>query len=143
LLKKVHHIAYLVRDLDRAVEFYTEVFKVKVYKRQFFEPRGIEVALFYVGDVLFELIQPVKEGTRAYDYLQEHGEGFFHIAFEVEDIEWSLKEAERNGASLLHSRPIPGIEWDVAWLDLESTMGVYTQFVKTHKEENKHGHDHE
>lgn len=130
MLKKIHHIAYLVRDLDKAVVLYENVFQVHVHHRQAFEPRGIEVALFYVGEVLFELICPVEKGTRAYCYLQEHGEGFFHIAFEVADIEERLHEVEKKGVRLIDNHPIPGISWDVAWLERESTLGVYTQFVR-------------
>jgi methylmalonyl-CoA/ethylmalonyl-CoA epimerase len=137
MLKKIHHIAYIVSDLDKAVELYENVFQVSVHQRQFFAPRGIEVALFYVGEVLFELIQPVEEGTRAYRYLQEHGEGFFHIAFEVDGIEERLKELEEKGIELIHKNPVPGIDWDVAWMKRESTLGVYSQLVRVHGKEGK------
>ena len=130
MLKKIHHIAYLVKDLNAAVELYERAFQAKIHHRQFFEPRGIEVALFYVGDILFELIQPVKEGTRAHQYLQEKGEGFFHIAFEVDEIEKRLEELQKRGIELIHTKPIPGVDWDVAWLDKDSTLGVYSQLVK-------------
>jgi methylmalonyl-CoA/ethylmalonyl-CoA epimerase len=133
MLKKVHHIAYIVKDLNQAVNLYEDVFGASIHQRQFFEPRGIEVALFYVGDILFELIQPVKEGTRAYNYLKENGEGFFHIAFEVDGIEQRLQEIEAKGIDLIHQKPIPGIEWDVAWMKRESTLGVFSQFVKVNK----------
>lgn len=135
MLKKIHHIAYIVSDLDKAVELYENVFQVSVHQRHLFEPRGIEVALFYVGDVLFELIQPVEEGTRAYQYLQEKGEGFFHIAFEVDHIEERLKEIEGKGLELIHKKPILGIDWDVAWIKKESTLGVYSQFVQANEKE--------
>jgi methylmalonyl-CoA/ethylmalonyl-CoA epimerase len=135
MLKKIHHIAYIVKDLDQATEFYKNVFQAEFFRRQSFEPRGIEVALFYVGDVIFELIEPVKEGTRAYDFLQENGEGFFHIAFEVDDIEERLQEVEAKGVELIHKKPIPGVDWDVAWMKRESTHGVYSQFVRTKKDQ--------
>lgn len=137
MLKKVHHIAYIVRDLNQAVELYENVFQVSVHQRQFFEPRGIEVALFYVGDILFELICPVQEGTRAYEFLQQKGEGFYHIAFEVDGIEERLKELEEKGVGLIHNKPIPGIDWDVAWMKRESTLGVYSQLVQVNSIHNK------
>lgn len=130
MLKKVHHIAYIVKDLDRSVGLYKNVFGVEIHHRQDFEPRGIEVALFYVGDILFELIMPIKEDTRAYHYLEEHGEGFFHIAFEVDNIEDRLGEIKEKGIELIHEKPIPGVDWDVAWMKRESTLGVYSQLVK-------------
>ena len=54
MFKKIHHIAYLVRDLDKAAVLYENAFGVKVYGRQAFPPRGIEVAFFNVGDVLLD-----------------------------------------------------------------------------------------
>ncbi|KJS19203.1 MAG: hypothetical protein VR72_19485 [Clostridiaceae bacterium BRH_c20a] len=134
MFKKIHHIAYLVRDLDKAAVLYENAFGVKVYGRQAFPPRGIEVAFFNVGDVLFELIMPVEKGTRAYNYLEEHGEGFFHIAFEVDSIEKHLKMARAAGAEPMHDEPIPGVDWDVAWLKREGVFGVFSQFVKTKEE---------
>jgi methylmalonyl-CoA/ethylmalonyl-CoA epimerase len=132
MLKRVHHIAYIVENLDQAVDFYESIFHVSVHHRQFFEPRGLEVALFYVGDILFELVSPTEEGTRAFQYLQENGEGFFHIAFEVDQLEDRLREIEDKGVKLIHNKPIPGLDWDVAWIKRESTRGVYSQLVRVH-----------
>lgn len=132
MLNKIHHIAYVVRDLDRAVGVYEKAFGCRLLSRQRFAPRNAEVALFQVGEVLLEIIQPLGPGEPM-RHLERFGEGFFHIAFEVDGIQERLGELESRDVKLLDRRPRPGLNWDVAWIDPESTFGVQTQLVEAEK----------
>lgn len=128
MLKRVHHLAVLVRDLDRAMALYRDTFGLRLIRRMLFVERNVDVVLFDLGGVILEVMQPVGPG-RPQAWLEQHGEGFFHIAFVVDNLPARLRELEAQGVGLLDREPRPGIGWLVAWLDRESTFGLQAQLV--------------
>jgi methylmalonyl-CoA/ethylmalonyl-CoA epimerase len=130
MLKGVHHIAYLVEDLDAATKQFVDVFGGKFLSRRFFEPSGVEVVMVDLGNVVFELVLPVQEGTDSWKHMQVHGPGFYHIAFLVDDINAALPVLEKGGVGLIDRAAVPGVDWDVAWLTTESMLNVPSQLAK-------------
>lgn len=43
-----------------------------------------------------------------------------------------MAEVAAAGVRLRDPVPIPGLDWDVAWLDAADTHGVHLQFVRPH-----------
>ncbi len=70
-LKRIHHIDFVVRDLDRAVEKYQKIFQVPIIKREKLESRGIEAARFMLGDTWIILVQPVSEDSPVKKFLDK------------------------------------------------------------------------
>jgi methylmalonyl-CoA/ethylmalonyl-CoA epimerase len=128
--KKIHHIAYVVRDLEAALKTYEDLLGMKVVERGTVEHRGIELALIKMGETLIELIMPARSDSPVQQYLDEHGEGFFHIALEVDNIESALAELESRGLRFTE-KPRPGFRnWRVAFIDPSLTHGVLTQLLE-------------
>lgn len=60
------------------------------------------MAFFDVGPGLqLELIQPNEEPSTWRDYLNEHGEGIHHIAFQIKDSQAKVASAEAAGLQLV------------------------------------------
>ena len=60
------------------------------------------LAFFDVGPGLqLELIQPNEAPSTWRDFLNEHGEGMHHLAFQVRDSKAQVKNAEANGLRLV------------------------------------------
>jgi methylmalonyl-CoA/ethylmalonyl-CoA epimerase len=57
MLKRIHHIDFLVRDMDQAIAQYTRIFGVQVENRV--KVQGVELTYFHIGDVLIALISPI------------------------------------------------------------------------------------
>lgn len=109
MYKKIHHLAYVVRDLGAALKTYRDQLGMTVIERGQLENRGVELALIKVGETFIELIMPVDLGSPVQRYLEEHGEGFFHIALEVDDIERCMAELEGRGVKFTE-RPRVGFK---------------------------------
>ena len=75
----IDHVAINVRDLDKAVEFYTKVIGLKITTREPSKP-GIEYFLD-VGPSLLGIIQ-AKETDNAHPFANE-GLGANHFSFRV------------------------------------------------------------
>jgi len=77
----------------------------------------------YLGNKILELIEPGKEGSPWKEHLDQKGEGFHHIAFNVDDLEGITSKLLQQGAtSLFHARLEDGTGGD--YLDLGSGLVV-------------------
>jgi methylmalonyl-CoA/ethylmalonyl-CoA epimerase len=116
----ISQIAVVVRDMEQALKSYTEnlgwgpwsVFDYKPPLLHDTYVRGEEVefrmigAETHVGDLGFELIQPVSGPSIYQDFLDRNGEGVQHIAcmkHSTEDSELMLEHWRERGAKVLMS----------------------------------------
>lgn len=109
---KVHHICIAVHDIERTAAYlesvgigpwrdygslaqYTEL--EVPHEDGFF---ASTYRITQVGDLELQLVQP-GEGSPQHRFLQEHGEGAFHVGFEVGDIDASEDKALALGLRVL------------------------------------------
>jgi methylmalonyl-CoA/ethylmalonyl-CoA epimerase len=146
----IDQVAVVVRDLDEAMERYTNEFGIGPWDVYTFSPdwingmtfRGKEqpytmkLALTQVGDVMYELIEPV-EGPNSYEeFLKEHGEGLHHLGYFVDDIDAVIEEMESKGYSLLQSGRGMGIQNDggYAYFDTGGALGCIVEAIEMPQE---------
>lgn len=130
MVKRIHHIDYVVHDLDHAVATYQKILGVAPGPREDLASRGIRAQRFRLGETFLILVEPVAPGF-VRDFLEKHGEGFFHIAYEVEDIEKEAARLEAEGIGLRDKVPRRGLEgWKLVDLDPRSTCGVECQLAE-------------
>jgi len=114
---KFDHLAIVVDDLDAALAHFRKVFGFRdedlVYERDYDDvdpdTRDAEVmhfALFPVGEVYLELIEPVSDGP-VKKFLDRTGGGVHHIGITSNDIvsEWKLHEELRDDVGVVGDRP--------------------------------------
>ncbi|WP_168247809.1 MULTISPECIES: VOC family protein [unclassified Mesorhizobium] len=104
-------LAYVVRDIDAAIKYWTEVMRIGPFvlietsrgPRDFFYRGQVTemdfyVAFAYMGDVQIELIQPKDDHPSLYkEFFAQGREGFHHSAFWPEDFPAACKWLEANG----------------------------------------------
>jgi methylmalonyl-CoA/ethylmalonyl-CoA epimerase len=95
-IKKIDHIGIAVKDLSNALKLYTDVLKLKVKKIEEFEDLNVKVAFIPVGEVLVELVQPTTDDAPLAKRIKEQGEGLYHLAYRVKNIDESLEEIKGN-----------------------------------------------
>jgi methylmalonyl-CoA/ethylmalonyl-CoA epimerase len=111
----LHHISIVVRDIDKAVKFYSSIgigpFEdyppLKEYvKLQVADEVGFHNLRFKVvqiGPIQIQLCQP-GEGKSAYrDFLEKKGEGVYHLGFVVDDVDRSEAELKKLGLQVISS----------------------------------------
>ncbi len=131
MIQRAHHIDFVVRDIDRAASRFAAIFGVEPLERERLEDRGVEVVRFDVGGLWIALVQPIRDDSPVQAFLDKHGEGFFHIAFKVEDVETEAARMESEGIRLVNRIPRLGVEgWKLVDLEMEDTFGVYTQLIQ-------------
>lgn len=130
-LKRIDHLGVIVDNLDQAVQGFTERLGLKL---DHIEQYGdeLDIAFLPCGDTLVELIQPrTNEGSNA-EYLQEHGPGIQHVAFEVDDLDASLAELDERGVKPLGNAPMPGAGgMRIAFLEPEAFGGILVELCES------------
>lgn len=131
MLNRIDHLGYAVEDIEAASRFYEENFAVVVREREVVEDQGIIATIFRVGESSIELVQPTGPDSPVGKFLARRGEGFHHVAFEVEDLSGTLAELKRNGVNLIDEEPRRGAGGTrVAFVHPEGAFGVLTELVE-------------
>ncbi len=136
----IKHMAFAVRDAQAALRTYQDLLGVGLDAEIKDYPKSRNrVAIFYVGDVEYQLCQSLDEGGRFDAWIKQRGyEGLHHICYAVPDIEAALAAAQAKGATLKEcsackvkgSHPHPEgwvafLEQEAGGIELE-LMQVYT-----------------
>ena len=132
MLKRVHHMDYLVRDIDQAIAKFTRVFGPMTERMQ---AQGVKAAFFPVGEVLMALVSPADSesplGKLLTKRLDEKGEGLWHIGYEVGSVEEAVQTLKAQGVRLLNEKPRPGKDnWKLIDIAEEETCGLMVQLVE-------------
>jgi methylmalonyl-CoA/ethylmalonyl-CoA epimerase len=131
LLDRIYHLGYAVHDVGAAARFYEENFGARPSAPEVVEDQGIVAAMFRVGESQIELVQPTYPDSPVGRFLERRGEGFHHVAFEVEDLEAALAELKRNGVELIDESPRIGAGGTrMAFVHPKGTFGVLTELVE-------------
>jgi methylmalonyl-CoA/ethylmalonyl-CoA epimerase len=131
LLDKIHHLGYAVESVEAASRFYRESFGAEPTGPETVEGQGIVATMFEVGDSMIELMEPTHPDTPVGRFLAKRGEGFHHVAFQVEDIEAALAELGRNGVELVDQEPRVGAGGTrTAFIHPKGAFGVLTELVE-------------
>ena len=137
-------VGVVVRDLDKAIKNYRVLLGMepdrviecsptapgkKYYKGQesdFFQ----RVALYELDNMEFELLQPFGEASALSDFLEEHGEGIHHVAFDTESFSETEKHLEDCGTQKIQTGPTsrhPALQW--GFFDTGSKLGTMIELV--------------
>lgn len=136
MLKKIYHLGYAVEDLESAMSFYRRHFGAEPEEPEEVEEQGIVASMFQVGESMIELVQPTRLDSPVGRFLEGRGEGFHHVAFQVEDIETVLAELKTGGVELIDERPRIGAGGArMAFIHPKGAHGVLTELVEISENE--------
>jgi len=126
---RIHHINFIVRDLEQAVKVWERVLDMPVTSRDHLDARGVAIARFELGSAWLVLVQPVQAGTAPARYLDKHGEGFFLISFGVDSLDAAI---DRLGEDWFDGPARDGLDdWRIRDLDIGRTFGALVQFTES------------
>jgi len=108
---KFAYVGIRVKDLQRSIDFYTELLGMKVVDRGKIEQtKGETVALeSEKGGFILELNYYERDSPYNTEYTA--GEGLDHLAFKVDDLNKALKEAQLAGYQTILDVKADGSRW--------------------------------
>jgi catechol 2,3-dioxygenase-like lactoylglutathione lyase family enzyme len=135
-LTDLFHVGIAVHDLDDAIARYTEL---GIGRWATFDAEmpgiyrgrdtviGARVAFAQSGPTYLELVQPTKGEFTARAFLEERGEGAYHLGYWVDDLDSSLELAE----SLGYAVDIVSTQGGFAYLQADRSSGLHMELVST------------
>jgi methylmalonyl-CoA epimerase len=120
MFEYVHHIAYVVSDIEDALRIFRDTFGLEISERRVIEGEtSVEMLTFRCGPSLIEVLRPIHHPELA-QFLTEHGPGLHHVGFALTDISKRVEELKEKGV-FVHGPFVAGTGWRIAYFDFEKS----------------------
>ena len=130
MLRKIDHIAIVVKDADEALENYSGMFGFEVVEKMGGPGGEFKAVLVRVGDITLEFLQPLTDKGSIARFLQEKGGGLHHVSFATSDINRELKSLKAKGKRLLNEEPMSLPDAKVAFVHPSAAKNVLIELVQ-------------
>jgi methylmalonyl-CoA/ethylmalonyl-CoA epimerase len=130
-IKKIHHIAIVVPDIDEALVFWRDALGLELSHVEDMPTQESLIAFLPTGDSEVELVKPTTDTSGIARYLAKRGPGLHHICLEVENIEAALARLKEKGIQLINEEPTIGAGGKkIAFIHPKSTGGVLVELYE-------------
>jgi methylmalonyl-CoA/ethylmalonyl-CoA epimerase len=99
-LRRLDHVAVLVRDTEEALRFYSGRLGLAVASSEEIPTPHVRLTYLDAGNAYIQLVQPLAVDSPLSGWLDEHGEGLHHICFGVDDVAGAVGELSDPGAEV-------------------------------------------
>ncbi len=142
---KFHHVSVAVRDMNKAIEYYKSLGigpfppfigpsgPVPLTEKMLMgKPSDYSVDIRHaqggVGQLIFELIEPLEGETPVKEFLEKKGEGIQHIGFTVDDLDKETAKMAEKGFRVTQSGKTPDAKW--AYYETDAIGGVVIELIQ-------------
>lgn len=116
MFEYVHHIAYVVADMEDALRVFRDTFELELTDRRIIEgATTVEMAAFRCGPTLIEILRPINHPELAQS-LAEHGPGLHHVGFAMKDLAKRVEDLKEKGVAI-NGPFVAGTGWKIAYFD--------------------------
>lgn len=130
-MKNVEHIGIAVKDMEAAEKLFSSLFNSQPYKRETIPSEFVETSFFKINQTKIELLEATSPDSAIARFIEKKGEGFHHVAFEVEDILAEMERLKAEGFVLLNEIPKNGADNKlVCFLHPKGTNGMLIELCQ-------------
>jgi len=130
-VKRIAHLGVAIKDLEPPKKLYGGSLNLEHKGDEVVASQKVQVSFFKVGESNIELLLPTAPDSPVAKFLENKGEGFHHLALEVEDIDAAVQELKAQGVRLIDETPREGAHGTrVAFIHPKSTFGLLVELVQ-------------
>ncbi len=138
-IKRIEHIAIALKNMDTVKDVLANKLGIEMEYEEHLPAHKTTLAMFPVGDTYLELLQSDAPNSGTNKWIDERGEGLFHICLEVDDIDASITELKAKGIGFQTEQPMIGHgNCRIIFMDPKTTGGLVIELA----EPPKGGHAH-
>ena len=99
-LRRLDHVAIVVRDTDEALRFYRDHLGLRVVSSEEIPAPRVRLTHLDAGNAYVQLVEPLTADSPVARWLDERGEGLHHLCFGVDDVAASIAELSDDGSAV-------------------------------------------
>jgi methylmalonyl-CoA/ethylmalonyl-CoA epimerase len=131
MVKKIEHIGIAVSSIEKSLPVYEALLGAKSYKVEVVESEFVKTAFIQIGESKIELLEATNPESTIAKFLDKRGQGFHHIAFDVDNIKVEIDRLKEIGFELIHLSPKSGADNKIiAFLHPKSTEGLLIELCQ-------------
>ena len=131
MVKKIEHIGIAVSSIEKSLPVYEALLGAKSYKVEVVESEFVKTAFIQIGESKIELLEATNPESTIAKFLDKRGQGFHHIAFDVDNIKVEIDRLKEIGFELIHLSPKSGADNKIiAFLHPKSTEGLLVELCQ-------------
>lgn len=131
MIKKIDHVGIALDRIEPMGKFLEEVLGIIMQDIEEIPARKLRVAFYPVGDTDLELLEETSSGSTISDFLASKGNGYQHLAFEVDNIEKTIDYIKRKGIEFIEKEPQMGArKRKIIFIKPEYTSGMLIELCQ-------------
>lgn len=130
MIKRILEIGVAVNDIKTSGSKLHDILNAQAGMIIKDDGYGMVAQMFRVGNIEFELMEPLHQDGMIAKFLETRGEGLHHIAFEVDDIIKSIKQYKEQNIRLINEKPISIYGCKAIFLHPELFSGVLIELIE-------------
>jgi methylmalonyl-CoA/ethylmalonyl-CoA epimerase len=110
MIIRMSHFGIVVNNIEESTKMWTDTYGLKVLKSGRIDAEGVRNRFLALGNTQIELLEPdnKKDMSNAIvKRLVNRGEGIYHVALVVDDLDRTYTELEKKGVVITRREPIP------------------------------------
>ncbi len=138
-------VGFIVRDIESTAQRFSEVFGLPrpnihvtpgheiaetTYQGEPSDATA-KLAFFNTGQVQIELIEPDEKPSVWRDFLEQHGEGVHHIAFQVPDTKMATNHLAKSGIGICQQGLYSDRSGIYTYMDSTPALGMMIELLET------------
>lgn len=129
MISGIHHLNFLVRDLEPNIAYLEKIFQIEP-EFENLKNRNVKTATFKLEHSYIVLICPLSSKGEPAKILASRGEGLFLVSFDTTSLGDTLKRLSEKGV-MGKGEPRKGLQnWSVVDLDVPAGLGPIMQLCQ-------------
>ena len=130
LLRRLDHVAVLVRDTEAALRFYRDRLGLRLASTEEIREPHVRLTYLDAGNAYVQLVEPLDPASSLAAALDEQGEGLHHICFGVDDVPEAISHLSDDGVPTMLGSGRGRLSGFLALADSHGVRIECTEFVR-------------
>jgi methylmalonyl-CoA/ethylmalonyl-CoA epimerase len=132
MIKQINHIGIVVSSLENHIPFYRDILGLTALGTEEVPEQKVKVAMFQVGEVKIELLEPTSGESPIAKFIEKKGEGIHHIAYETDGIIKEIEGFQGKEIRMIDETPRDGAHGTkIAFIHPKSSGKVLTEICQS------------
>lgn len=131
MITRINHIGIAVNSIEEQIPFYKNILKFEFLGVEKVAEQKVNVAIFKVGDVKIELLEPTSIDSPISKFLEKKGNGIHHIAYQTDNINEQISQLKEKNVKMIDDTPRSGAHnTKIAFIHPKSSGKILTELCE-------------